>query len=42
SYMVDNAEELQAEWFNGRQRVGLTAGASAPKVAAPATTSTWS
>ncbi len=32
SYMVDNAEELQAEWFNGRQRVGLTAGASAPEI----------
>ena len=32
SYMVDSAEELQAEWFEGRQRVGLTAGASAPEV----------
>ena len=32
SYMVDSAEELQAEWFAGRQRVGLTAGASAPEV----------
>ena len=32
SYMVDNAEELQAEWFNGRQRVGRTAGASAPEI----------
>ena len=32
SYMVDSAEELQAEWFNGRQRVGLTAGASAPEI----------
>ncbi len=32
SYMVDNADELQAEWFNGRQRVGLTAGASAPEI----------
>jgi 4-hydroxy-3-methylbut-2-enyl diphosphate reductase len=32
SYMVDSAEELQAEWFEGRQRVGLTAGASAPDV----------
>ena len=26
------ADELQAEWFNGRQRVGLTAGASAPEI----------
>ena len=32
SYMVDSAEELQAQWFEGRQRVGLTAGASAPEV----------
>ena len=32
SYMVDSAEELQAAWFEGCQRVGLTAGASAPEV----------
>jgi 4-hydroxy-3-methylbut-2-enyl diphosphate reductase len=32
SYMVDNAEELQAAWFEGKSRVGLTAGASAPDV----------
>jgi 4-hydroxy-3-methylbut-2-enyl diphosphate reductase len=32
SYMVDNAEELQAEWFAGSLRVGLTAGASAPDI----------
>ena len=32
SYILDSAEELQAEWFNGRQRVGLTAGASAPEI----------
>jgi 4-hydroxy-3-methylbut-2-en-1-yl diphosphate reductase len=32
SYMVDSAEELRPEWFEGRQRVGLTAGASAPDV----------
>jgi 4-hydroxy-3-methylbut-2-enyl diphosphate reductase len=32
SYMVDSAEELQAHWFEGRQRVGLTAGASAPEI----------
>jgi 4-hydroxy-3-methylbut-2-enyl diphosphate reductase len=32
SYMVDSAEELRPEWFEGRQRVGLTAGASAPEV----------
>ena len=32
SYMVDNADELQPAWFEGRSRVGLTAGASAPDV----------
>ncbi len=32
SFMVDDASELQAEWFDGRSRVGLTAGASAPDV----------
>ena len=32
SYMVDSPDELQAQWFDGRQRVGLTAGASAPEI----------
>jgi 4-hydroxy-3-methylbut-2-enyl diphosphate reductase len=32
SHMVDSADELQAEWFEGRRRVGLTAGASAPEL----------
>ena len=32
SYMVDSADELKAEWLEGRSRVGLTAGASAPEV----------
>ena len=32
SYMVDSVEEIQAHWFEGRQRVGLTAGASAPEI----------
>jgi 4-hydroxy-3-methylbut-2-en-1-yl diphosphate reductase len=32
SYMVDNAGELQAEWLEGKMRVGLTAGASAPEI----------
>ena len=32
AYMVDNAEELQPAWFEGKSRVGLTAGASAPDV----------
>ena len=32
SFMVDGPAELQAEWFVGRARVGLTAGASAPEI----------
>jgi 4-hydroxy-3-methylbut-2-en-1-yl diphosphate reductase len=32
SYMVDNATELKPEWLEGKTRVGLTAGASAPEV----------
>jgi 4-hydroxy-3-methylbut-2-enyl diphosphate reductase len=32
SYMVDSAEELQPQWLQGKKRVGLTAGASAPEV----------
>jgi 4-hydroxy-3-methylbut-2-enyl diphosphate reductase len=32
SYMIDSADELQESWLAGRQRVGLTAGASAPEI----------
>jgi 4-hydroxy-3-methylbut-2-enyl diphosphate reductase len=32
AYMVDGADEIRPEWVQGRQRVGLTAGASAPDV----------
>jgi len=32
AYMVDTASELQPQWLEGRARVGLTAGASAPEV----------
>jgi 4-hydroxy-3-methylbut-2-en-1-yl diphosphate reductase len=32
SYMVDSAAELKPEWLEGKPRVGLTAGASAPEV----------
>ncbi len=32
SYMVDSPDELQAHWLEGRLRVGLTAGASAPEI----------
>ena len=30
--MVEGADDLQAHWFEGRRRVGLTAGASAPDI----------
>ena len=32
AYLVDNADELQREWFEGAGRVGITAGASAPEI----------
>ena len=32
AYLVDNAGELQAKWLEGRQHVGISAGASAPEV----------
>ncbi len=32
SHMVDSADELQTVWFDGKTRVGLTAGASAPEI----------
>ncbi len=32
AYMVDMPDDLQPEWFKGKQRVGLTAGASAPDI----------
>ena len=32
SYMVDNASELQAQWLEGKHKIGLTAGASAPDI----------
>ena len=36
AYMVDAPEQLQAEWFVGKKRIGLTAGASAPESLAQA------
>jgi 4-hydroxy-3-methylbut-2-enyl diphosphate reductase len=32
AYMVDAPEDLKPEWFEGKARVGLTAGASAPEI----------
>jgi 4-hydroxy-3-methylbut-2-enyl diphosphate reductase len=32
AYMVDNALQLQPQWIEGKRRIGVTAGASAPEV----------
>ena len=32
AYLIDNAQELQQEWFSDVHHIGLTAGASAPEV----------
>jgi 4-hydroxy-3-methylbut-2-enyl diphosphate reductase len=32
AYLIDGAADMQRSWFDGRQRVGITAGASAPEV----------
>jgi 4-hydroxy-3-methylbut-2-enyl diphosphate reductase len=32
AYLVDNATELNPEWLQGKQHIGISAGASAPEV----------
>ena len=32
AHLIDGAEDLRHEWFAGQQRIGITAGASAPEV----------
>ncbi|MEZ5555113.1 4-hydroxy-3-methylbut-2-enyl diphosphate reductase [Haliea sp.] len=32
AYLIDSAGDIRPEWLEGRQRVGVTAGASAPEV----------
>ena len=32
SYMIDRADQLSATWLEGKKRIGVTAGASAPEV----------
>ena len=32
AYLVDRADQIQAEWLSGVRRAGLTAGASAPEL----------
>lgn len=32
AYLIDNAEEIQKEWLEGVENIGITAGASAPEI----------
>jgi 4-hydroxy-3-methylbut-2-enyl diphosphate reductase len=32
AYMIDTADDLRPEWLEGRARIGVTAGASAPEL----------
>jgi 4-hydroxy-3-methylbut-2-enyl diphosphate reductase len=32
AYLIDNAEELQQNWFSPHSKIGVTAGASAPEI----------
>lgn len=32
AYLIDGPDEIDAGWFDGKKRVGVTAGASAPEV----------
>ena len=32
AYLIDHADEINPEWLNGVEKIGLTAGASAPEI----------
>ena len=32
SYLIDSAEEIDPKWLEGKNAVGVTAGASAPEI----------
>jgi 4-hydroxy-3-methylbut-2-enyl diphosphate reductase len=32
AYLIDDADDIDAEWLTGKQSIGLTAGASAPEI----------
>jgi 4-hydroxy-3-methylbut-2-enyl diphosphate reductase len=32
AYLIDNAKQIQREWLEGKHRIGLSAGASAPEI----------
>ena len=31
-YLIDGPDEIEAGWLEGKQRIGVTAGASAPEI----------
>jgi 4-hydroxy-3-methylbut-2-enyl diphosphate reductase len=32
AYLIDNADEINPDWFNSNNKIGITAGASAPEI----------
>jgi 4-hydroxy-3-methylbut-2-enyl diphosphate reductase len=32
SYLIDSVEDIDPQWFDGKSKFGITAGASAPEV----------
>ena len=32
AYLIDDASDIQLAWLNGKQKIGVTAGASAPEI----------
>jgi len=32
AYLIDNASEIEKDWFGGKEKIGLSAGASAPDI----------
>jgi len=32
SYLIDDVSKLQSDWFDGKNKIGITAGASAPEI----------
>jgi 4-hydroxy-3-methylbut-2-enyl diphosphate reductase len=32
AYLIDDASEIKKEWVEGKENIGLTAGASAPEI----------
>ena len=32
AYLIDGPEDIDRNWLNGKERIGITAGASAPEI----------